>query len=327
MDKNWHRKLFINLLLKAVPYKIMRAPGVKYSPEDSSFDKYLKNGIAAYLDNAAESRIRGVVGCWIAHTRIMESVKERTGITVVLEDDFICKDNFFQDTLKLVNAFDKDFDIIIVDPWGMGPLGMHKVSDGVYASHGYSYPYYAGAHCLFVNNARIPAILETIFSSPVYDYDGLLLNTSKLNVFMFYTGKCSVRTVGSDIAPGFKPKYDVKAILACLLPAKMRDRSERLTRYFHKREEKNVRLSNEQLAVFEGEYEAADQSNLNIKIERREDKLLLTRLSDHSEILFQAVTTVDFIATEQVASLKFTQQGTDVTVLVNESGYKKKQHL
>jgi hypothetical protein len=68
MDKNWHRKLFMELLLGAMSYPVIRKAGVKFRSDNPSYDKYLTLGIAPYVNS---ERSEGVVGCWIAHSQVL----------------------------------------------------------------------------------------------------------------------------------------------------------------------------------------------------------------------------------------------------------------
>jgi hypothetical protein len=140
-----------------------------------------------------------VVGCWIAHSRALESITERQGITVVVEDDFICTDDFFDRALKMINSFDLDFDVIVFDPWGEGPQEEHRVSDDIYRPRNCLPFSYVGTQCLFINNHKIPNILESKLNSKIRDYDNFLFANHKINCYVFYTGLSGTRHIGSDI--------------------------------------------------------------------------------------------------------------------------------
>lgn len=230
--KNWHRKLFIKLLLRSVPYKTFRCPGVKFDSKNNAYDKYTKHGFKPYLESEHKHRSNGVIGCWIAHSLAIEDITEENGITVVLEDDFVCKSHFFKNALNMVNSFDREFDIIIFDTWGTGPFEIHKISENIYSPKKITFPYYAGSHCLFVNNARIFKILEAKLNVQVADYDGFLIGSDKLDTYVFYTGDCASRAIGSDITINKRSNYDLLGILICLLPRAFRERTTKFKSYF-----------------------------------------------------------------------------------------------
>ena len=247
MDKNWHRRLFIESLLLYMPYKVIRCPGVEFSRKNDRYAKYLTHGINDYIEMEGKlnadmrGRLEGVVGCWIAHTQALEAVMEETGITVILEDDFICHSQFFRSAIKMINTFDRDFDMIVFDPWGSGPLQDQKIGENMYRPRKPSYPHYGGAHCIFVNNANISKLLHTHLNSEVVDYDGFVMMNDKINCYVFYTGQCMARGIGSDITKFYKINYDLLSIPLCFLPPTIRDKTKKFRKFFYKPGEKRVR--------------------------------------------------------------------------------------
>ena len=202
LDKNWHRRLLVQSVLKNVNYPIIRSPGIVYQPGKQDYDKYAAQGVEDYL--ADLKRKRGVVGCWIAHIKTLESIRERQGITVVIEDDFICAPHFFDVALQMIRDFKDPFDVIVFDTWGEGPLEQHKIKENIYFPANYSYPYYGGTHCLFINNAGIPKIIQAAMSSKIKDYDGYLFRSEGFSTYIFYTSLCGTRYLGSDISGEYK---------------------------------------------------------------------------------------------------------------------------
>jgi len=221
LARNWHRNLLISALLKKLPYKVLRCPGTLITDfNDPGIRKYLSLGFEEYLD---PNRIKGVAGCWIAHSHVLEEVTERSGITVVLEDDFVCQRGFFTLALKMVKEFNRDFDVILFDTWGKGPLDNHKISDNIYRPRNFSHPFYSGSHCLFVNNSRIPKILDLKLNSKVKDYDGYLIANDNIVVYIFYTGLCGSRNIGSDIYNDWRSKYGIAMKLVIFTVSKIRE--------------------------------------------------------------------------------------------------------
>lgn len=197
MPRDRHRRTLLRKILVTLPYESRMVPGVEYDPRNPEFEGYTAAGVADYLQSSPK-RVKGVVGTWIAHSRALEDVKHREGITVVLEDDFVCRPGFFAEALRMVNRFDQDFDLILFDSLGIGPAATDEVSPNVYQSNGKTYPYYYGAHCVLVNNRSIPKILEIKRAFEIKDVDGFFLGThTGLTTYLFYTGKCSQVFFGS----------------------------------------------------------------------------------------------------------------------------------
>ncbi|MDO6435737.1 hypothetical protein Q4E93_34300 [Flavitalea sp. BT771] len=326
MSKNWKRNLFIRLLLRAVPYKVVRFPGVSFDKSDHEFDKYLKHDVRPDLKEKNKDRYKGVVGCWIAHSRVLEPIKERKGVTVVLEDDFVCRRNFFNDALKMVNTFDRDFDIIVFDPCGKGPFGMHKVSENIYSPKKYCSPFYLGSQCLFVNNEKIPKILDAKLNAVILDYDAFVFCGGMIDSYLFYTGASAVRNVGSDITPGYDGKDTWADILTCLLPHMLREKSPRFRRYFYSREEKGVILTDQEMAAFEGYYVCNGRPDITIKnISNIDRSMLLASWDKFSEVL-HPMSQLDFLTEQAPIDLKFmkSEEGEVSGVLVyNQYLYRK----
>lgn len=196
LRKNWHRKLMIQSALRNVPYPVFRSPGIIFDEKSDKCRNYIPLGLEEYLLN--DPRSKGVIGCWIAHTVALEAVDDRQGMSVILEDDFICAPSFFDRAVEMLEKFDKDFDIIIFDPWGSGPLDTHKIDTNIFKPQN-GFPYYIGTQCLFINNSKIPKILDVKLNSKIQDYDGFLFNTDKLECYLFYTRLSGTRHIGSDI--------------------------------------------------------------------------------------------------------------------------------
>lgn len=202
MQKNKGKRFFIRLLLKKFPYKIRWVPGVVYQPENNEFDKYLTKGLEDYLIEKPISRIKGVIGCWIAHSKALEDISQEEGITVVLEDDFICTPTFFQVALDIINKFNHPFDVMVFDPRGCGPIEEHMVTEDIFDPKGISHPYYMGSQCLFVNNKSVNKILTEKLNSKIKDYDGYLLYNNSIKTYVCYTGLSKNLWFGSDIEGG-----------------------------------------------------------------------------------------------------------------------------
>jgi len=197
MDKNWHRRLMVQSVLKNLDCPVVRSPGIVYDPALEEYKKYTTHGVEDYLIDL--KRKSGVVGCWIAHIKALESIREPDGLTIIVEDDFTCAPNFFDVALQMVRDFKEPFDVIVFDTWGKGPLEQHKIKENVYFPANSSYPYYGGTHCLFVNNAGASRIVESAIKSPIKDYDGFLFRSEGFKSYIFYTSLCGPRHLGSDI--------------------------------------------------------------------------------------------------------------------------------
>lgn len=213
MDKNFGKNWFMKHLLRGMSFEYERIPGVKYDQNCPDLSRHLINGVEPYLLNRSHSRVMGVIGCWIAHTNALQKIKEVDGITVVLEDDFICGPDFFALAQKKISEFKKEFDVIVFDPRGIGPLKHDFVESGIYKSNKRAHPYYVGTQCVFVNNSSVAKILAAKEQSPIKDYDGYLIAHDKINTYIFYTGKSQSVWFGSDIEGGNNIVTFIKGII------------------------------------------------------------------------------------------------------------------
>lgn len=200
LRKNIGKRVLMELLLRKSRYPVKRVDGVVWDENISEYRDVVKNGLEDYVREESIGRQKGVIGCWIAHTNALKDVRVEDGVTVVLEDDFVCKRDFFDHALSMINKFDRDFDVVIFDPSGSGPISSDFVRPGIYKLKGHSYPHYFGAHCLFVNNRSIQKILKIKEKSAIKDYDGFLLYNTEINSFVFYTGRSRAAWLGSNIS-------------------------------------------------------------------------------------------------------------------------------
>jgi len=200
LKSDFIKRCLLRTQLRSLPCEKKWIPGVKYDANNSIYDKYTKNGFESYLSEGWHPRRRGgVAGCWIAHSHALESITDCDGISIILEDDFVCKPGFFNKAIKMLSEFEQEFDIIIFDPSGTGPLQEHCISKDIYANNGGVWPVYWGTHCLFINNKSISKIIDTKLNSQISDYDGYLLTNSKLKIYLFYSHMCTANDFGSNI--------------------------------------------------------------------------------------------------------------------------------
>lgn len=198
LSKNIGKRIFMVLTLIGVKYPKKRIEGVVWNKEKNKYVGLVKNGLEDYVKEKDIKTQNGIIGCWLAHTNAIKDVEYDSGMTVILEDDFVCKKDFFEHAITMVNQFDLDFDVIFFDPSGTGPRSEDFVRLGVYDTKGYSYPYYFGSQCLFINNRSISKILRLKDKSQIRDYDGFLLYNKEINTYIFYTGKSKAVRFGSD---------------------------------------------------------------------------------------------------------------------------------
>ena len=151
------------------------------------------------------------------------------------------------------------------------------------------------------------------------DYDGFLLCSEKINSYVFFTGACAIRSVGSDITQLYKLRYDLSGILNCLLPYFLRERTQRFRKYFGMPEEKNVILSKAELTDYEGNYECQEHAGLEMKFVVKEGRLMFMPAWTDQEIQIQPITEVDFVAIDFPIPVKFTkdENGKIKTALVS----------
>jgi glycosyltransferase involved in cell wall biosynthesis len=144
----------------------------------------------------------GVLGAWISHWKALEHITFDDGVSVILEDDFACRDLFFEKALKMINNFGQDFDVIMFDMAGEGPHLKHQLSPGVFATSGATFPDYFGAHCLFVNNKSVKKILRSMSKTKAHDPDGFyLMKRNGQSNYAFYTGISTTFFWGSHTRP------------------------------------------------------------------------------------------------------------------------------
>ena len=203
LKKDWIRRFLLRILLRNLSCEKKWIPGVIYDAGNTKYKKYVKNGFAPYMkEKGNKCRQRGIIGCWIAHSHALEDINDREGISIIIEDDFICQPGFFQKAIMMLNEFDREFDIIVFDPSGSGPMPEHKICNNIYRNNGGAWPVYWGSHCLFVNNKSIPKILDDTLNSQVFDYDSYLIGNTELKVYLFYSNMSTVVDFGSNILPG-----------------------------------------------------------------------------------------------------------------------------
>jgi GR25 family glycosyltransferase involved in LPS biosynthesis len=304
LAKNWHRNLFIKLLLRGLPFPVLRYDGVIFKGNEEQYSSYVKHGIFNLL---GKERQPGVAGCWIAHSKVIEDVTDTEGITVVLEDDFVCKADFFETALEMIRTFSQEFDIIVFDPWGQGPVAVDRITENVYAPREYGYPYYAGAHCLFVNNASIQKILSIKLNSQITDFDRFLIESRKLNVYLFYTGKCAARGIGSDITPAFPLQPDLTTLLWFLAPARIREKSTTFQGYFKSAgyEKKILKISDETLALYCGYYRDPVHPKVHLQISMHDEGLALSEQWHDRRVQFHPESETDFFSKDFPYTLSF----------------------
>ena len=200
LAENWGRRMLMELMLRRSQRAPHRCPGVVYDPAERQFAGYRQRQCSPYLDSLDARRVKGILGCWIAHSRALKGVRDQHGVTVVLEDDFVCYRKFFDKALEMVRGFEHDFDVIVFAPDGCGPLQEHRIDYGTYDPKGVTHPYYHGTQCLFVNNASIPRILEAKARARVKDFDGFLFSPENdLRTYAMYTGLSGYLYMGSNV--------------------------------------------------------------------------------------------------------------------------------
>jgi glycosyltransferase involved in cell wall biosynthesis/GR25 family glycosyltransferase involved in LPS biosynthesis len=182
------RRFLLSCLLSRFHYPTKWIAAERYEPSNRSHERFIKSGIMPYVKgNPALSP--GVLGAWLSHWKALEHITFDDGVSVILEDDFACRDLFFEKALKMINNFGQDFDVIMFDMAGEGPHLKHQLSPGVFATSGATFPDYFGAHCLFVNNRSVKKILRSMSKTKAHDPDGFyLMKMNGLSNYAFYTG-------------------------------------------------------------------------------------------------------------------------------------------
>jgi GR25 family glycosyltransferase involved in LPS biosynthesis len=204
LRKNKWRRIFIFRMLKKTKYKFRRIHGVIYKKDDVMLNAYLQSGVEQYVvESKSQNRAAGIIGCWLAHVKALESIKTTDGLTAIMEDDFAFNSVFFSRALSMIRKFDAPFDVIFFDTRGSGPIGMNPIFPGAFDNDRLCSPSFVGSHCLFINNNSVEKILRIIKSSLVKDYDGFLLNNKDIDTYVFYTGQSMCLEVGSNLDNSF----------------------------------------------------------------------------------------------------------------------------
>ncbi|WGL17554.1 hypothetical protein PVT68_04495 [Microbulbifer bruguierae] len=190
----------MNLNFFGSGYTLQRINGVEYDQEYGDHIVHDTVDLEDYLQRENVQRQNGVIGCWLAHTRAIENTRADDGLTVVLEDDFMFRKDFFRKSIDMIINFKRDFDVLIFDPSGLGPKREHFLEPGIFNAKGSSYPYFYGSHCLFYNRRSIPKILKIKQKSKISDYDGFLLSNTSIKTYIFYTGESMGISLGSNIS-------------------------------------------------------------------------------------------------------------------------------
>jgi hypothetical protein len=208
LKKDLLRRVLLRIQLRSLKCDKKWICGVNYEASNPIYNKYTKMGFEPYLSEIEQQgRIKGVAGCWIAHSHALEDITDRDGISIILEDDFMCRPGFFKKAMEMINQLGQEFDVIVFDPLGTGPLPEHLISKDIYTNNGGSWPFYVGSHCLFINNRNIPKILDDKLNTQIKDFDGFLFMNTKLKVYLFYSHMCSSNYYGSSITNDYTSSW------------------------------------------------------------------------------------------------------------------------
>jgi GR25 family glycosyltransferase involved in LPS biosynthesis len=305
LNRNWHRHLFLKLHLMPFRYPKQKIKGVIIRPDDHEMQEHLQHGVH-YSVQLDTTKGQGLAGCWIAHSHALQAIENNIGITAILEDDFICTKDFFSSALRLIKELNTEFDVIIFDPVGTGPLEIHKVADGVYQPRAHLYPYYYGTHCLFINNASKSKILAAKQLSQLSEYEHFLLENNAIKTLICYTGKSGSRNIGSDILIDYKPELDLTNILLCLMPYFVRKNMTAFKRHFYVRNEKKIYYpSIEEKVALEGYYQSPNIRGRYLQIVGEDHHFIMKHLWDRTETKCYALSNNEMFCPDLSMPVKF----------------------
>ena len=124
----------------------------------------------------------GETGCYKSHKKLLESVKNNPGYTVILEDDVIFSEDFHSQVLKIIKK-NIDFDILYLGNLD-GNHGKH-ISDTVYKVD--SSRLLTGMHAYLVKNKNVHKITESLRYSGAIDLEiPELIKSGKINGFVLW---------------------------------------------------------------------------------------------------------------------------------------------
>jgi GR25 family glycosyltransferase involved in LPS biosynthesis len=129
-------------------------------------------------------RHRGVIGCWIAHQKLLESYKDN------INDDWLL---VFEDDAKIFSAFwifssiiqpPEDTEILFFDTYkSKNPIDPKHIIDNnykIYNIYG-SWPNFVGTHCYAIKYSAINKVYNILNSVKVYkDIDGYIFNNPNI---------------------------------------------------------------------------------------------------------------------------------------------------
>jgi GR25 family glycosyltransferase involved in LPS biosynthesis len=112
---------------KAAGINLQKWDAVKV--DDTMGDSLMEQGIGSIIFKGPKMRLRGAIGCFLAHRGLMRHIAEKHGAsegTLILEDDVTIPPDFQQKLQALVAGLPNDWDILYLDK--VNPKS-HKVTD------------------------------------------------------------------------------------------------------------------------------------------------------------------------------------------------------
>lgn len=189
--------------LKRLGLSYIRFPAVRPDPArlHRSFAPYADLELVEWLHSPRKAKERiGVVGLYLSHRMVMDSIPRRDGFTLLLEDDVLFRGKaFFHRIQRLLHRDDgfPDFDIMLFDC-----VGFYKKEDrvarGLYRPSA-GYPHYMGTHAVLIRNAGLDRIRQCLDSKPIENIDNLYLDPSTgLNTLVYQSLLCTTAPVAMN---------------------------------------------------------------------------------------------------------------------------------
>lgn len=203
LDDAVERRSHMDEHLKRLGLSRIRFPAVRPDPArlHRAFASYSDLELVDWLHTPrkAEERI-GLVGAYLSHRMVMDSIPRRDGFTLLLEDDVFFRGRAFFHLLQRLLYREEgfpEFDLMLFDCVGNYEKA-DKVAPGLYRPKG-GYPRYMGAHAVLIKNSSLDHIKKCLDDSPIENIDNLYLDPSTgLRTFVFRSFLCTTARVAMN---------------------------------------------------------------------------------------------------------------------------------
>ena len=129
MDTNSERYKQMEASAKAAGVEVTKWDGV--TVEESMKNSLMEQGIGSVIFKGAKMRLRGAIGCFLAHRNAMTDAAEHPGAqaTLIMEDDVAIPPDFHEKMKVVLGELPRDWDVLYLDK--VNPKA-HKVSEHIH---------------------------------------------------------------------------------------------------------------------------------------------------------------------------------------------------